>query len=64
MAPLQAFYIPWGEDLQRWSATHPEYTRPQLLSLLSLVADSQVSPPPLMTSCNGMLSCQPDVLPT
>ena len=37
----QAFYIPWGPDLQRWAATHPEYTKQQLASLIALVADSQ-----------------------
>lgn len=41
MFPLQAFYIPWGPDLQRWAATHPEYTRQQLASLIALIADSQ-----------------------
>ncbi len=41
-AAAQAFYIPWGQDLQRWAATHPEYTRPQLASLVALVAESQV----------------------
>jgi len=38
---VQAFYIPWGADLQRWAATHPEYSKPQLAALVALVADSQ-----------------------
>ena len=38
---VQAFYIPWGPDLQRWAATHPEYTKQQLASLIALIADSQ-----------------------
>ena len=40
----QAFYIPWGPDLQRWAATHPEYSQAQLTALITLVADSQVGP--------------------
>jgi hypothetical protein len=41
VAFVQAFYIPWGPDLQRWAATHPEYSKQQLASLIALIADSQ-----------------------
>ena len=39
-AYIKAFYLPWGPELRRWAQTHPEYTRPQLLALVSCIADA------------------------
>ncbi|KAK9809306.1 hypothetical protein WJX73_003160 [Symbiochloris irregularis] len=39
-AYIKAFYLPWGPELRHWCQTHPEYTRPQLLALVSCIADS------------------------
>ncbi len=35
----QGFYIP-ATELRHWAATHPEYTREQVLALASLIADA------------------------
>ena len=37
---LQAFYIPWGDELHRWALTHPEYTQSQILMLVTCIAES------------------------
>ena len=37
---IKAFYLPWGPELRHWAQTHPEYTRPQLLALVTCIADS------------------------
>jgi hypothetical protein len=37
---MQAFYIPWGEELQHWAQTHPEYTRQQTAALVAAIAES------------------------
>ena len=39
-AYIKAFYLPAGPELRHWAQTHPEYTRPQLLALVSCIADS------------------------
>lgn len=39
-ALLQAFYIPWGDELHRWALTHPEYTQSQILMLVTCIAES------------------------
>eukprot|EP00884_Botryococcus_braunii_P000884 jgi/Botrbrau1/10797/Bobra.0064s0003.1 len=38
---VKAYYISWGDELQRWALTHPEYTKNQLINLVTCVADSQ-----------------------
>lgn len=37
---MQAFYIPWGDELHRWALTHPEYTQSQILMLVTCIAES------------------------
>ncbi len=37
---VQAFYIPWGDELHRWALTHPEYTQSQILMLVTCIAES------------------------
>lgn len=37
----QAFYIPWGAELQHWAHTHPEYTRQQTAALVAAIAEAQ-----------------------
>lgn len=39
-AYIKAFYLPWGPELRRWAQTHPEYTRPQLLALVTCIAEA------------------------
>ena len=38
--PVQAFYLPWGEELRRWALTHPEYTRDQIMMLVVCIAEA------------------------
>ena len=40
MLRLQAFYLPWGEELRRWALTHPEYTRDQIMMLVVCIAEA------------------------
>ena len=40
LAKMQAFYIPWGDELHRWALTHPEYTQSQILMLVTCIAES------------------------
>lgn len=40
MLLLQAFYIPWGDELHRWALTHPEYTQSQILMLVTCIAEA------------------------
>lgn len=37
---VQAFYLPWGEELRRWALTHPEYTRDQIMMLVVCIAEA------------------------
>ena len=39
-AYIKAYYLPWGPELRHWVATHPEYTRSQLNSLLHCIAEA------------------------
>ena len=36
----QAFYIPWGAELNHWAQSHPEYTAQQVESLIAAIADT------------------------
>ena len=38
---VQAFYLPWGEELRRWALTHPEYTRDQIMMLVVCIAEAK-----------------------
>ncbi len=37
---MQAYYLPWGEELRRWALTHPEYTRDQIMMLVVCIAEA------------------------
>ena len=37
---LQAYYIPWGDELKRWALTHPEYTQEHILMLITCIAEA------------------------
>ena len=37
---VQAFYIPWGLELQHWAQTHPEYTRQQTAALVAVIGEA------------------------
>lgn len=40
MLAVQAFYIPWGDELSHWAQSHPEYTAQQVASLIAAIADT------------------------
>ena len=37
---VKAFYIPWGEEVRHWAQTHPEYTREQIVALVTCIAEA------------------------
>lgn len=37
---IKAFYLPWGEEIRHWAQTHPEYTRDQIIALVTCIAEA------------------------